>query len=142
MKRTTNRSNKTLPVILRSALENLIQNASGEEITIDKFYSAVRKQMPGVERLTCINFLRNAPGGWFVAGRRGHKSRFLFGQAFEDYRASELRRREWRRANGIADNVIPTLRGKKSDSAVKSKDTTGKRVMVKVKGKVVSAVLV
>lgn len=113
MKRNIKSSRTTLPVALRSALTTLTNQHDNGVITLDQFHRAVTKHMPGIQKETSMNFLKNAPGGWFVVGRKGHKSRFLFNDAFEDFRKSELRRREWRRQNGQPDNIIPHLKGGK-----------------------------
>lgn len=47
-----------------------------------------------------IDFLKNSKQGDFIAGRRGHPSRFVFGDAQEKWEHSEEIRREWRIRNG------------------------------------------
>lgn len=123
MKKNIRNRRTTLPVALRNSLESLMETQKDEMIPLNKFHKAVTKVIPGIQIGTSINFLRHAPGGWFVEGRRGHPSRFVFGQAFEDYRKSELRRREWRRENNMPDNVIPHLRGGKFRVVEEDEDT-------------------
>ena len=47
-----------------------------------------------------VDFLRKTRKGDFIEGRRGHPSRFVFGEAQEKWIYQELRRAEWRERNG------------------------------------------
>jgi hypothetical protein len=85
----------------------------GGEITLDQF---ARKA--GITRLDAVEFLQSATGGCFVIGRRGHRSRFLHGIAFDKFRQQEETRREWRKKNGLPPNALPTTNGRRSFARV------------------------
>lgn len=91
---------------LDRTLNQLMKASKDGIITLDTF---ARKA--GTDRIEAMEYLKQARGGWFVIGRKGHKSRFLFGAAFDDFKHSEELRSEWRKKNGYAPNVIPTLKG-------------------------------
>lgn len=79
----------------------LTQNNEEGIITVDDM--AVRLTPKGVELSEIVEFLRSAPKsqGDFIEGRRGHPSRFVFGEAFDKWKYQEARRVEWRKANGL-----------------------------------------
>jgi hypothetical protein len=94
----------------QQVLNELIKEQSnGGEITLDAF---ARKA--GIDRIEAMNFLQTANGGCFVIGRRGHKSRFLHGEAFDKFRHQEEIRREWRKKQGLPPNALPTLNGRRT----------------------------
>jgi len=64
-------------------------------ITLEKFTRA----FPAALRSGCVGFLRAASGGDFIEGRRGHPSRFVFGEALDRWNHQEEVRREWRIRN-------------------------------------------
>ncbi len=89
---TTGGRNKTK---LNLTLRSLMRNNNAGTVTLDQM---VKKT--GVDRSEVTEFLQNVDGGTFIAGRRGHPSRFVFGEALEKWNHQEEIRREWRITNG------------------------------------------
>lgn len=97
----------------QQALNELMNSQpQGGEITLETF-----ARRAGLDRLSATEFLQTATGGCFVIGRRGHKSRFLHGEAFDRFRHQEEIRREWRKKQGMAPNALPTLNGRRQVAA-------------------------
>lgn len=84
------------PTIYHQVLSKLMNKSKDGVITLEKF----TKAFPAALRSGCVDFLRKAHGGDFIEGRRGHPSRFVFGEALEHWNHQEEIRREWRIRNG------------------------------------------
>lgn len=88
------KSNK--PVTLTQTLVGLMEKHHNDQtITLGE---VIRRSGQPVQDV--IDFLKNSKQGDFIAGRRGHPSRFVFGDAQEKWEHSEEIRREWRIRNG------------------------------------------
>ncbi len=61
----------------------------------------------GLSKPAIINYLRNTPLGTFVAGRRTHPSRFLFGQKELEFLSSRVPEYLIKRATEVAPQVLP-----------------------------------
>jgi len=108
----------------QATLNELIKSQpEGGEIPLTKFARA-----SGLGNEEALDFLRTATGGCYVEGRRGHKSRFLHGEAFDKFRHQEEIRREWRKKQGLPPNALPTTNGRRSIARVSQKTITGRKV--------------
>lgn len=75
--------------------ELMNKNVKTGIITLDKFRRATGETVED-----CVNFLKTVSKGDYVAGRRGHPSRFVFGDTFNKWVHQEAIRAEWRVRNG------------------------------------------
>lgn len=98
VKTKSNRINKPVrSTNLNQVLRILMKDNRDEGvITLSEFI----EQIPDANQLGVMEFLKNSPQGDFIAGRRGHPSRFVFGEAQEKWKHSEAIRRQWRIDNG------------------------------------------
>jgi hypothetical protein len=90
MKKQTNKTQ------FNEILKTLMVKFNGGTIPLDEI---VKKSKLTVEET--VSFLQTTKKGSFIAGRRGHPSRFVFGKTEDKWIASELRRHEWRKKNGL-----------------------------------------
>lgn len=106
----TERLTKALGVLMRKSGEL-------ETVTLDELTARFPK-MPVDE---IVDFLKGLPKskGDFIAGRRGHPSRFVFGDAQEKWNHMEVVRAEWRKRNGLnpatGGPLKPARRGRKAN---------------------------
>ncbi len=82
---------------MQKVLQDLMKNNPEQTVTVDDMVDRLPKINPTDIEL----FMQTAPGGDFIAGRRGHPSRFVFGEALEKWRHQEEIRAEWRKRNGF-----------------------------------------
>lgn len=104
----TERLTKALSVAMRKSGEL-------ETVTLDELTA----RLPRIPVEEIVDFLKGLPKskGDFIAGRRGHPSRFVFGDAQERWNHSEVVRAEWRKRNGLnpatGGPLHPKPRGRK-----------------------------
>lgn len=104
----TERLTKSLGILMRKSGEL-------ETVTLDDMVA--RNPKVPVEEI--VDFLKGLPKskGDFIAGRRGHPSRFVFGDAQEKWNHMEVVRAEWRKRNGLnpatGGPLKPARRGRK-----------------------------
>jgi|SRR5579862_7430508 len=104
----TERLTKTLGVLMR-------KNADTQTVTLDEFM----ERHPKIPVEEMIDFLDGLPKtkGDFIAGRRGHPSRYVFGEAHQKWLHMEVVRAEWRKRNGLnpatGGPLKPQRRGRK-----------------------------
>lgn len=84
------------PTTYHQILAKMMNKSKDGTIPLDKFI----RSFPTALRSGCVEFLRKAHGGAFIEGRRGHPSRFVFGEAHDHWKHQEEIRREWRIRNG------------------------------------------
>lgn len=89
------------------AFSGLMKKNDEQTITVDDMVS----RLPGADRLEVADFMSRQPGGDFIAGRRGHPGRFVFGEALKKWKHSEARRREWRIRNGLNPKTGSAVHG-------------------------------
>lgn len=71
-------------------------NTKGGEITLDEFC----KKVPSANRWEVVSALRHTSDGIFVTGRRGLKSRFMYGEAAKPMAKSIKYRQDYRARQG------------------------------------------
>lgn len=112
-KTNTERLTKALGILMRKSGEL-------ETVTLDELTA----RFPKIATDEIVDFLRGLPKskGDFIAGRRGHPSRFVFGEEQQRWNHSEVRRAEWRKANGLnpatGGPLHPARRGRKPNQPV------------------------
>lgn len=62
----------------------LHDNKDGGAILLDEFCG----KLPNVPRMECVRILKNHPHGVFIVGRKGHKSRWVYGKMAQDIKNS------------------------------------------------------
>jgi hypothetical protein len=110
-KTNTERLTKALGVLMRKSGEL-------ETVTLDELTA----RFPKIATEEIVDFLKGLPKakGDFIAGRRGHPSRFVFGDAQEKWNHMEVVRAEWRKRNGLnpatGGPLKPSPRGRKPNT--------------------------
>lgn len=105
----TDRLTKSLQILMKRSGEL-------ETVTLDEMVA----RHPKIATEEIVDFLKGLPKskGDFIAGRRGHPSRFVFGDAQERWNHMEVVRAEWRKRNGLnpatGGPLHPQPRGRKA----------------------------
>lgn len=109
----TERLSKALGILMRKSGEL-------ETVTLDELTA----RFPKIPVDEIVEFLQRLPKtkGDFIAGRRGHPSRYVFGEEHQRWLHQEVRRAEWRKKNGLnpatGGPLNPQRRGRKPNQPV------------------------
>lgn len=82
-------------------------NAKGGEISLDE----ICKKLPNANRWEVVSALRHVSDGIFVTGRRGLKSRFMYGEAAKPMAKSIKYRQDYRAKNTRGSSEQETRNG-------------------------------
>lgn len=105
---TTRGNQNTLTNKIARVFNTLMKNNEEETIELDEMCD----RLPGVDRMEVQTFMEKQPGGDFIAGRRGHSSRFVYGAALAKWKHQEEIRREWRIRNNMDPKTGTPLNNK------------------------------